>query len=126
MTTSLLLIALVTVCRVVPHEWNLVAVGAVALYAGARLPRRWAWAVPIAGMILSDLILDWGHAEPERAPFTVSRLTIYGTYAAIAFLGILARRAGGGRRRSRSGPWRWPGRACSSSRRISPSGPPGR
>jgi hypothetical protein len=95
MTTSLLLIALVTVCRIVPHEWNLVAVGAVALYAGARLPRRWAWAVPIAGMILSDLILDWGHAEPERAPFTVSRLTIYGTYIAIAFLGILARRARG-------------------------------
>jgi hypothetical protein len=93
MTTSLFLIALVTICRLVPHAWNLVAVGAVALYAGARLPRRWAWAVPIAGMILSDLILDWGHAD--RPALTVSRLTIYGTYAAIALLGLLARRARG-------------------------------
>ncbi|MBV8781647.1 MAG: hypothetical protein JO353_09635 [Phycisphaerae bacterium] len=84
MATSLFLIVLVTVCRLVPHQWNLVAVGAVALYAGARLPRRWAWAVPIVGMALSDLILDWGHAEPERAAFTVSRMTIYGTYIAIA------------------------------------------
>jgi hypothetical protein len=95
MTTSFFLIALVTVCRLAPHDWNLVAVGAVALYAGAKLPRRWAWAVPIAGMILSDVILDWGHAEPERAAFTVSRMTIYGTYIATAFLGILARRAKG-------------------------------
>jgi hypothetical protein len=93
MTTSFLLIALVTICRLVPHEWNLVAVGAVALYAGARLPRRWAWAVPIGAMILADVVLDWGHAD--RPILSVSRLTIYGTYIAIAFLGLLARRARG-------------------------------
>jgi hypothetical protein len=93
MTTSLFLIALVTVCRLLPHAWNLVAVGAVALYAGARLPKRWAWAVPVAAMILSDLVLDWGHAD--RPALTVSRMTIYGTYAAIALLGLLARRARG-------------------------------
>lgn len=93
MTMSFLLIALVTICRLVPHEWNLVAVGAVALYAGARLPRRWAWAVPIAAMILTDVVLDWGYAD--RPTLSVSRLTIYGTYIAIAFLGILARRAKG-------------------------------
>lgn len=93
MMMSFLLIALVTVCRIVPHEWNLVAVGAVALFAGARLPRRWAWAVPIAAMALSDVIIDWGHAD--RPALTVSRVTIYGTYVAIAFLGLLARRAKG-------------------------------
>ena len=32
--------------------------GAMALYAGARLPRRWAWLVPVAAMVLSDLVLD--------------------------------------------------------------------
>jgi hypothetical protein len=93
MLTSLLLVALVTICRVVPHTWNLVAVGAVALYAGAKLPRRWAWAVPIAGMALSDLFIDWGHAD--RPALTISRMTIYGTYVAIAWLGLLARRARG-------------------------------
>ena len=38
--------------------------GAVALYAGARLPRRWAWVVPIAAMALADLALDYGHHRP--------------------------------------------------------------
>jgi hypothetical protein len=93
MLTSFFLIVLVAVGRLLPHAWNLVPVGAVALYAGARLPRRWAWSVPIAGMILSDLILDWGHAD--RPALTVSRLTIYGTFAAIALLGVFARRARG-------------------------------
>lgn len=93
MTLSFLLIALVTACRLLPHEWNLVAVGGVALYAGARLPRRWAWAVPVAAMVLSDLVIDWGHAD--RPALSVSRLTIYGTFAAIAVLGLLARRAKG-------------------------------
>lgn len=93
MLTSFFLIVLVAVGRLLPHAWNLVPVGAVALYAGARLPRRWAWAVPIAGMILSDLVIDWGQAD--RPIFSASRLTIYGTFAAIAGLGIFARRARG-------------------------------
>lgn len=93
MMTPVFLVLLVFVGRLLPHDWNLVPVGAIALYAGARLPRRWAWAVPIVGMILSDLVLDWGHAD--RPALSVSRLAIYGTYAAIAFLGLLARRARG-------------------------------
>ena len=93
MLTSFFLVVLVFVGRLAPHDWNLVPVGAVALYAGARLPRRWGWAVPIAAMILSDIALDWGHAD--RPILSVSRLTIYGTYVATAFLGLLARRARG-------------------------------
>jgi hypothetical protein len=93
MLTSVFLVVLVVVGRLLPHAWNLVPVGAVALYAGARLPRRWAWAVPIVGMILSDIVLDWGQAD--RPILTVSRVTIYGTFAAIAGLGLLARRARG-------------------------------
>ena len=93
MLTSFFLVVLVVVGRLVEHSWNFVPVGAVALYAGARLPRRWAWAVPIVGMILSDLVIDWGQAD--RPALSVSRLTIYGTFAAIALLGLLARRARG-------------------------------
>jgi hypothetical protein len=93
MIMSLVLILLGVLCRVVEHPPNAVAIGAIALYAGAKLPRRWAWIVPIAAMVLSDLILDWGHAD--RPVFTVSRATIYGTYAAITLLGLLARRAKG-------------------------------
>ncbi len=92
MTTPLILILLGTLCRVVPHPPNAVALGAVALFAGAKLPRRWAWTVPIASMALADLYLDWGSG---RAAITVSRLTIYLTYVAIAQLGPVARRATG-------------------------------
>ncbi len=93
MLTPFFLIVLVVVGRLAPHDWNLVPVGAVALYAGARIPRRWAWAVPLVGMILSDLVIDWG--QPDRPALSVSRLTIYGTFAAIAGLGLFARRARG-------------------------------
>ena len=92
MLTSLVLILLGTLCRVVEHPPNAVALGAVALFAGAKLPRRWAWIVPIAAMLLSDLYLDWNSGRPM---FTFSRLTIYGTYAAITLLGGVARRAKG-------------------------------
>jgi hypothetical protein len=91
MTMSLVLIFLGVLCRVVPHPPNAVALGAVALYAGAKLPRRWAWVVPIGAMICSDIYLDWGNniASPI---FSVSRFTIYGTYLAIALLGGLTKR----------------------------------
>lgn len=92
MATPLILILLGTLCRVVPHPPNAVALGAVALFAGARLPIRWAWLVPVASMALADLYLDWG---TDRGLLSVSRLTIYATYVAIAFLGVLARRAAG-------------------------------
>ncbi len=92
MTTPLVLIVLGTLCRVVPHPPNAVALGAVALFAGAKLPIRWAWLVPVLSMAFADLILDWGS---NRGVFEVSRLTIYATYIAITFLGLLARRPAG-------------------------------
>jgi hypothetical protein len=93
MIMPLVLILLGALCRIVPHPPNAVALGAVALFAGTKLPRRWAWLVPVAAMALADIWLDWGHSD--RSVFSVSRVTIYGTYIAITFLGILARRARG-------------------------------
>ncbi len=51
------LIAFVFVARVTPHPANFAPVAAVALFAGALLPRRWAPIVPITAMILSDLVI---------------------------------------------------------------------
>ena len=62
--------------------------GALALYAGARLPRSWALAVPIGALVLSDAAIDFGTG---RAAFTVVRLTIYASFAAIVLAGRLAR-----------------------------------
>src|SRR5689334_163925 len=91
MVTAAVLVALAVACRLLTptlHIWNFVPVGAVALYAGSRLPRRWAWTVPLAAMILSDIVIDYGQHRPV---FELSRWTIYGTFAATTWLGVIAR-----------------------------------
>ena len=93
--TSVLLVFLGALSRLIPHPPNFVALGALALYSGARLPRRWAWAVPLGAMVLSDVFLDAGTG---RAAISGMRITIYATFAAI----VLA----GRRLRERSGPGR--------------------
>ena len=93
--TSVLLVFLGALSRLIPHPPNFVALGALALYSGARLPRRWAWAVPLGAMALSDVFLDAGTG---RAAISGMRITIYATFAAI----VLA----GRRLRERSGPGR--------------------
>jgi hypothetical protein len=72
--------------------WNFVPMGAVALYAGARLPRRWAWLVPVVAMMLSDLILDHGRPRPE-----LTRWTIYITFGLTTLIGPIANRPKVGR-----------------------------
>lgn len=84
MTTAVLLVLLGAFSRLIPHPPNFVALGALALYAGARLPRRWAWAIPLSAMALSDLALDFGTG---RSAISAVRLTIYATFAAIVLAG---------------------------------------
>jgi vitamin B12 transporter len=88
MATPLLLVLLGALSRLIPHPPNFAALGAVALYAGARLPGRWAWSVPLAAMALSDLFLDFGTG---RRAVSVSRVVIYATFAAVVFVGRWAR-----------------------------------
>jgi vitamin B12 transporter len=87
MTTAVLLILLGALSRLLPHPPNFVALGALALFSGARLPRRWAAAVPLAAMALSDLFLDFGTG---RQAVSLVRVTIYATFAAIVLLGRVA------------------------------------
>lgn len=84
MTTAFFLIVLGTLARLAPHPSNAVAMGAIALYAGAKLPRRWALVVPMAAMALSDLWLDRGTGQPV---FTLTRVSIYLTFALIVLAG---------------------------------------
>jgi hypothetical protein len=101
MVTAIVLTALVVICRMLSstlHIWNFAPLGAVSLYAGSRLPRRWAWAVPIAAMAMSDLMLDHDRTRPL---FELTRWTIFATFAATTLLGRLANRP-------RIGPWLLP------------------
>ncbi|HEY3171834.1 MAG TPA: TonB-dependent receptor [Thermoanaerobaculia bacterium] len=84
MTTAVLLVLLGAFSRLVPHPPNFIAMGAIGLYAGARLRRRWAWAVPIAAMLCSDLVIDWGTG---RKAITLVRIAIYGSFALMVFAG---------------------------------------
>ncbi|MGH9366729.1 MAG: TonB-dependent receptor domain-containing protein [Thermoanaerobaculia bacterium] len=87
MTTALLLVAFGALTRLLPHPPNAVALGALALYAGARLPRRWAFAAPLAALLLSDFFLDFGTG---RAAVTLVRAVDYAAFAGIVLLGRAA------------------------------------
>lgn len=87
MTTAILLICLGTLLRFghfAGLPWNGVPLMAIALYAGARLPRRWAIAVPLATLIASDVVLDWGTG---RGWFDYDRLSIYACLALVPLAG---------------------------------------
>src|SRR5262245_58774526 len=90
MITAVTLVALAVACRLLTpilHGWNFVPMGALAIYAGSRLPRRWAWLVPVAAMVLSDLVIDYGTQRPE-----LTRWGIYATFAATTLMGPVANR----------------------------------
>jgi hypothetical protein len=74
--------------RVVPHPPNFTPVAAMALFGGAHFDRKaWSFAVPLAAMLLSDIVLEflfgWG--------FHATTPVIYGTFAAIAGFGLWLR-----------------------------------
>jgi hypothetical protein len=56
--TLIWLVILAVFSRLIPHPWNLTAVGSVAIFAGAYLrPRFLAFVIPVLAFFLSDLIL---------------------------------------------------------------------
>ena len=55
--TASILIILGIVGRFAPHPANFTPIAAVALFAGVFLPRRYAIIVPLAAMVISDLII---------------------------------------------------------------------
>jgi hypothetical protein len=85
MATMVLAAALL---RLLPHPPNVTPIAAMALFAGAHFDRRaWAFAVPLAAMLLSDAIFElafgWG--------FTRSMPIIYACFAATVGVGLLLR-----------------------------------
>ena len=97
MLTAIVLTALAVLFRMFAstfHVWNFAPLGAVSLFAGSRLPRRWAWVVPVVAMAISDYLLDHDRYRPL---FELTRWTIYATFAATTLLGPLANRPRFGR-----------------------------
>jgi hypothetical protein len=56
----LLAILIAAALRLVPHPANFTPIGAMALFGGATLGRRWlAFAAPLGALLLSDLVLGF-------------------------------------------------------------------
>ncbi|HEX5430059.1 MAG TPA: DUF6580 family putative transport protein [Patescibacteria group bacterium] len=70
--------------RVLPHAANFAPLGAIALFGGTYLNKKLAIVVPIAAMIISDFFIGFDSLE--------SRLSVYGSLALIAGIGMLVRR----------------------------------
>jgi hypothetical protein len=57
--TTILIIAAVTICRILPHPWNLAPLGAIALFGGAVFKNNfYAFTIPLSALFVSDLFLN--------------------------------------------------------------------
>ena len=89
---AICLVAMIVAARILPHEANFTPVAAVGLFSGIYLRRKWALAVPIVGLVISDLFLTSYPIE--------GRLIVYGSFFAMGIIGRLISR---GRLFGRSG-----------------------
>jgi hypothetical protein len=84
----LTLVASAALMRLLPHPPNFTPVAALALFAGAHFERRrWAFLVPLAAMILSDLALQaaFGYGIHSTLP------AVYLSFAAVVGIGLWLR-----------------------------------
>jgi hypothetical protein len=85
---ALLACLLAAVLRLFPLEWNFAPVGALALFAGARLRGWLAYALPLALLVLTDALLAHRHGYPFLYPGTPF---VYGSFLLNVLLGRLLR-----------------------------------
>ena len=101
----IVLIVAAAAMRLLPHPANIAPIGALALFAGAYLRSRFAYAVPLAALFLGDLQLGLYHGGTMAA--------VYLGFLASALVGRgllhepesarTGKRTGGVRRRDRGG-----------------------
>ena len=56
-----LLIILAAMSRLVPHPPNFTPIGALGLFAGAYISMRRYWLVPLAALLISDILIGFYH-----------------------------------------------------------------
>ncbi len=78
-----LLILLAVVTRFLPHPANFTAVGAIALFSGIYLPKRWALIAPLTAMFVSDIFIGF-----YSAPIMLS---VYIGFIIMGAIGLLIR-----------------------------------
>ncbi len=72
------IVVVAAMARLIPHAPNMTPIGAMALFGGAFLPnRRLAYALPLAAMLLSDIVLGltvYGKAMVTSQPIVYACL----------------------------------------------------
>lgn len=81
---ALVLIALGVAARFLPHPANFAPIGAIAIFSGIYLPKKWAVILPLAAMFFSDLFIGF-YAWPIM-------LSVYLSLAIMGLIGLLVRR----------------------------------
>jgi hypothetical protein len=76
--TAVILILFAAFSRLIPHPMNFAPVTAIALFAGVYLNKRYAFIVPIAAMVLSDMFIG----------FYSYVYWVYGTIIILALAGL--------------------------------------
>lgn len=79
----LLLVIFGIMLRLLPHHPNIVPIGAIALFAGIYLPKKWNWVIPLAALLISDYFIGY---------YGILMFFIYGAYALIVLLGQILKR----------------------------------
>jgi hypothetical protein len=89
-TLILFLVLVAGVSRLVPHPWNFTAVGAMALFAGARMPHKGlAFLAPFLSLLWTDAVLGF-HSTIVFVYAAVALVTILGFYARDHFRKVVA------------------------------------
>jgi hypothetical protein len=81
---ALTLILLGVSTRFLPHPANFTALGAIAIFSGIYLPRKWALCLPLAAMFLSDIFLGF-YSWPIM-------LSVYAGFAIMGLIGMAVKK----------------------------------
>ncbi|MBP9719228.1 MAG: hypothetical protein KBD46_02070, partial [Candidatus Levybacteria bacterium] len=75
---AVLIIFFAAILRLMPHPANFVPIAALALFGGVYLDKRVAFILPIAAMLITDMILG----------FHASMLAVYGSFLITVGIGL--------------------------------------
>lgn len=79
----ILLVIFGILLRLLPHKVNFAPIGAIALFSGVYLPRRWNFIIPLLALLISDYFLKF---------YGILMFFTYGSYVLMTLLGQIYKR----------------------------------
>lgn len=80
----ILLIILGFAARLLPHPANFAPIGAIALFGGLYLPKKWAIILPLVAMFIGDIFIGFYSWQ--------IMLSVYASFALMGLIGLLVRK----------------------------------